>query len=57
MADIFAALSHLNQKMQGGGVNIIEAEKNLKALKKSYRYGNDEQRTITSQTFPCWTTV
>ncbi|CDQ89772.1 unnamed protein product [Oncorhynchus mykiss] len=24
MADIFAALNHLNQKMQGGGVNIID---------------------------------
>ena len=34
MADIFAALNHLNQKMQGGGVNIIEAEENLKAFQK-----------------------
>ncbi|CDQ85853.1 unnamed protein product [Oncorhynchus mykiss] len=34
MADIFAALNHLNQKMQGGGVNIIEAGENLKAFKK-----------------------
>ncbi|KAF2363516.1 HAT C-terminal dimerization domain [Trinorchestia longiramus] len=31
LADIFAALNHLNQKMQGGGVNIIEREENLKA--------------------------
>ncbi|KAJ3583706.1 hypothetical protein NHX12_015820 [Muraenolepis orangiensis] len=38
MADIFAAL---NQQMQGGGINIIEAEENLKAFQKSYRYGND----------------
>ncbi|XP_073524942.1 protein FAM200C-like [Phyllobates terribilis] len=34
MADIFAALNHLNQQMQGGGVNIMEAEENLKAFKK-----------------------
>lgn len=26
MADIFAALSHLNQQMQGGGMNFMEAE-------------------------------
>ncbi|KAF2351452.1 hypothetical protein FHG87_017790 [Trinorchestia longiramus] len=58
LADIFAALNHLNHKMQGGGFDIIETEENLKAFqKKKYRYGNGEQRTITSQTFPCWTTV
>ncbi|XP_073457213.1 protein FAM200C-like [Aquarana catesbeiana] len=34
MADILAALNHLNQQMQGGGVNIIEAEENLKAFQK-----------------------
>ncbi|XP_073504145.1 protein FAM200C-like [Phyllobates terribilis] len=34
MADISAALNHLNQQMQGGGVNIMEAEENLKAFKK-----------------------
>ncbi|XP_073485045.1 protein FAM200C-like [Aquarana catesbeiana] len=34
MADIFAALNHLNQQMQGGRVNIIEAEENLKAFQK-----------------------
>ncbi|KAG8231590.1 hypothetical protein J437_LFUL012282, partial [Ladona fulva] len=34
MAEIFAALNHLNQQMQGGGVNIIEAEENLKAFQK-----------------------
>ncbi|XP_067139088.1 protein FAM200C-like [Centruroides vittatus] len=34
MADIFAALNHLNQQMQGGGVNIIEAEEALKAFQK-----------------------
>ncbi|KAM4725665.1 protein FAM200C-like [Anableps anableps] len=34
MADIFAALNHLNQQTQGGGVNIMQAEENLKALKK-----------------------
>ncbi|GAA6077220.1 protein ZBED8-like isoform X1 [Tachysurus ichikawai] len=28
------ALNHLNQQMQGGGVNIIEAEENLKAFQK-----------------------
>lgn len=52
MADIFTALNHLSQQMQGGGVNIIEAEENLKAFQKSCQYGNDEQRTITTQTFP-----
>ncbi|XP_073529589.1 protein FAM200C-like [Phyllobates terribilis] len=30
--DIVAALNQLNQQMQGGGVNIIEAEENLKAF-------------------------
>ena len=34
MADIFDALNHLNQQMQGGGVNIIEAEENLRAFQK-----------------------
>ncbi|KAF2353302.1 hypothetical protein FHG87_015941 [Trinorchestia longiramus] len=34
LADIFAALNHLNHKMQGGGFNIIEAEENLKAFQK-----------------------
>ncbi|KAF2345251.1 protein of unknown function DUF4371 [Trinorchestia longiramus] len=34
LADIFAALNHLNHKMQGGGSNIIEAEENLKAFQK-----------------------
>ncbi|CAI9735019.1 Hypothetical predicted protein [Octopus vulgaris] len=34
MADIFEALNHLNRQMQGGGVNIIEAEENLKAFKE-----------------------
>ncbi|XP_039903019.1 protein ZBED8-like [Simochromis diagramma] len=34
MADIFTALNHLNQQMQGGGVNIIEAEEHLKAFQK-----------------------
>ncbi|XP_024139827.1 protein ZBED8-like [Oryzias melastigma] len=34
MADIFAALNHLNQQMQGGGVNIMEAEEHLTAFQK-----------------------
>lgn len=34
MADIFNALNHLNQQIQGGGVNIIEAEENLRAFQK-----------------------
>ena len=34
MADIFEALNHLIQQMQGGGVNIIEAEEHLKAFQK-----------------------
>ncbi|KAJ8393023.1 hypothetical protein AAFF_G00069270 [Aldrovandia affinis] len=34
MGDIFDALNHLNRQMQGGGVNIIEAEENLKAFQK-----------------------
>lgn len=34
MADIFAALNHLNQQMQAGGVNIMEAEEHLKAFQK-----------------------
>ena len=35
MVDIFDALNNLNQQMQGGGVNIIEAEEHLKAFKKN----------------------
>ncbi|KAF2363742.1 hypothetical protein FHG87_005496 [Trinorchestia longiramus] len=34
LADIFAALNNLNQKIQGGGFNIIEAEENTKAFQK-----------------------
>ena len=34
MADIFG---NLNQQMQGSGVNIIEAEKHLKAFQKKNR--------------------
>ena len=34
MAAIFAALNHLNQQIKGGGVNIIEAEENLKEFQK-----------------------
>jgi len=30
MTDIFDALNYLNRQMQGGRVNIIEAEENLK---------------------------
>ncbi|KAF2350691.1 hypothetical protein FHG87_018554 [Trinorchestia longiramus] len=37
LADIFAALNNLNQKMQGGGFNIIGVEENLKAFQNSYR--------------------
>ena len=35
--DIFGTLNHLNQQMQGGGVNIIEAEEHLKAFEKKNR--------------------
>lgn len=35
----------------GGGVNIIEAEENLKDFQKSYSYGNAEHKMINSQTF------
>ena len=34
MGDIFNSLNHTNKPMQGGGVNIIEAEENLKAFQK-----------------------
>ena len=54
MADIFGAL---NQQMQGGGVNIIEAEEHLKAFEKKSNYRNDKQRMITSLIFLCWMTV
>ena len=53
MADTFNALNHLNLQMQGGGVNIIEAEEHVKAFQKSYRCGNDGQTMITLQTFHC----
>ena len=35
--DIFGTLNHLNQQMQGGGVNIIEAKEHLKAFEKKNR--------------------
>ena len=57
IADIFGALNHLNQQMQGGGVNIIEAKEHLKAFKKKSNYGNDEQKMITFLIFLCWMTV
>ena len=34
MIDIFDALNNFNQQIQGGGVNIIEAEEHLKAFQK-----------------------
>ena len=34
LADIFGALNHLNCQMQGGGVNIIEAEEKLCAFRR-----------------------
>ena len=34
MVDIFDALNNLNQQMQGGGVNITEAEEHLKDFQK-----------------------
>ena len=34
MADIFDAIDHLNCQMQGGGVNVIEAEEKLSAFQK-----------------------
>ena len=37
MADIFEALNHLIQQMQGGGVNIIEAEEHLRAFQKKIK--------------------
>ena len=58
MADIFDALNHLNRQMQGGRVNIIEAEENLTPFKKKLPlWKRRTEIMITSQTFPCWTTV
>ena len=54
MADIFGAL---NQQMQNGGVNIVEAEEHLEAFEKKSNYGNDQQRMITLLIFLCWMTV
>ena len=34
MANIFDALNNLNLQMQGGGLNIIEAEKHLRAFER-----------------------
>ena len=34
LADIFAALNHLNCQMQGGGVNVIEAEEKICAFQR-----------------------
>ena len=42
MIDIFDALNHLNRQMQGGEVNIIKAEENLKAFKKNATFMETE---------------
>ena len=47
MVDIFDALNNLNQQMQAGGVNIIGAEKHLKAFQKKLLNGNDKWRIIS----------
>lgn len=35
-------------------MNNIEEGENLNDFQKSYSYGNDEHKMITSQAFPCW---
>ena len=37
LADIFATLNHLNCQMQGGGVNIIEAEEKMIAFQRKLK--------------------
>ena len=34
LADIFTALNHLNCQMQGGGVNVIEAEEKMSSFQR-----------------------
>ncbi|XP_028659137.2 protein ZBED8-like [Erpetoichthys calabaricus] len=52
MADIFVALNHLNQQMQGGGVNIIEAEENLKAYQKKLQLWKRRTKNDNFANFP-----
>ncbi|XP_075719811.1 protein FAM200C-like [Rhinoderma darwinii] len=49
MADIFAALNHLNQQMQGGGV---EAEENLKAFQKKLSLWKRRTENVNFANFP-----
>ncbi|KAF2366001.1 protein of unknown function DUF4371 [Trinorchestia longiramus] len=52
LADIVAALNHLNQKMQGGGFKIIEAEENLKAFRKKLPLWNRRKENNKFANFP-----
>ncbi|KAF2351167.1 hypothetical protein FHG87_018076 [Trinorchestia longiramus] len=52
LADIFAALNHLNHKMQGGEFNIIEAEENLKAFQKKLPLWKRRTETNNFANFP-----
>ncbi|KAF2345157.1 protein of unknown function DUF4371 [Trinorchestia longiramus] len=52
MADIFDALNHLNQQMQVGGVNIIEAEENLRSFQKKLPLWKRGTENDTFANFP-----
>ena len=52
MADIFDALNHLNQQMQGGGVNIIDAEENLRSFQKKLQLWKRRTENDNFANFP-----
>ena len=52
LADIFGALNHLNCQMQGGGVNIIEAEEKMCAFRKKLRLWWERLKNDNFANFP-----
>ena len=55
LANIFAALNHLNCQMQGGGVNVIEAEEKFVLFGGNWSYGGNDWKMTTLLTFHFWT--
>jgi hypothetical protein len=52
MTDSSDALNHLNQQMQGGGVNIIEAEENLRSFQKKLQLWKRRTENDNFANFP-----
>ena len=54
LADIFAALNHLNCQMQGGGVNVIEGKRKFVFFRGNWSYGGNDWKMTTLLTFHFW---